>query len=49
MNSKYIAEESNKNAKKLEDLKVKAPTVIKIKNNEIVAYYEGTEIKNNLS
>ncbi|MDO4394805.1 MAG: hypothetical protein Q4C23_02335 [Mycoplasmatota bacterium] len=49
MNSKYIAEESNKNAKKLEDLKVKAPTVIKIKNNEIIAYYEGTEIKNNLS
>ena len=48
MNTKYISEISNKNAKKLEDLKVKAPTLIKIENHEIVKYYETSEITNNI-
>ena len=48
MNKKYVNNESNKNAKKLEDLKVKAPTLIKISNGEITKYYEGNEITNNL-
>ena len=47
-NKNYISEESNKSAKKLEDLKVKSPTVIKVSGEEIVAYYEGDEITNNL-
>lgn len=48
LNNKYVSEESNKSAKKLEDLKVKAPTVIKVSGEEIVTYYEGNEIINNL-
>ena len=48
MNAKYIGEISNKNAKKLEELKVKEPTLIKIKNHEIVKYYESSEITNNI-
>ena len=48
LNKNYISEESNKKAKKLEDLKVKAPTVVKISGEEIVAYYEGEEITNKL-
>ena len=48
MNKKYVNEESNKRAKTLEDLKVKAPTLIKISNGEIIKYYEGNEITNNL-
>ena len=48
LNKNYISEESNKSAKKLEDLKVKSPTVIKISGEEITAYYEGEEITNNL-
>lgn len=46
LNNKYVSEESNKNAKKLEELKVKASTVIKVSGEEIVAYYENDEIKN---
>ena len=46
LNNKYVSEESNKNAKKLEELKVKASTVIKISGEQIVAYYENDEIKN---
>ena len=48
MNLKYVSNESNKNAKTLEDLKVKAPTVIKIKDGKIEKYYEANEIVNNL-
>ena len=48
MNKKYVSTESNKNAKTLEELKVKAPTVIKIVGNEIKEYYEENEIINNL-
>ena len=46
LNNKYVSEESNKKAKKLEELKVKASTVIKISGEQIVAYYENDEIKN---
>lgn len=48
MNAKYVSDTSNKNAKTLEDLKVKAPTLIKIKGSEIKEYYEANEIVNNL-
>lgn len=48
LNKKYISEESNKSAKKLEDLKVKSPTVIKISGDEISEYYEKNEIITNL-
>ena len=48
MNLKYVSNESNKNAKTLEELKVKAPTVIKIKDGKIEKYYEANEIVNNL-
>ena len=46
LNNKYVSEERNKNAKKLEELKVKASTVVKISGEQIVAYYENDEIKN---
>lgn len=48
LNNKYISEESNKLAKNLADLKVKAPTLIKITGEIISAYYEGNEILDNL-
>ena len=48
LNNKYVSTESNKSAKKLEDLKVKAPTVIKINGEQISEYYEDNEIINNL-
>ena len=48
LNKKYVSNESNKSAKKLEELKVKAPTVIKVTGEEISAYYEENEIINNL-
>lgn len=48
LNKNYVSEESNKSAKKLEDLKVKASTVIKISGEQIVAYYENDEINNKL-
>ena len=48
LNKNYIAEESNKSAKNLNDLKVKAPTIIKVTGETISAYYEAEEIKNNL-
>ena len=49
MNSKYIGETSNKNAKNLDDLKVVTPTLIKISNGTISEYYEKEEITNKLS
>lgn len=48
LNNKYISEETNKSAKTLEDLKVKASTIIKISGDEIIEYYEDEEIINNL-
>jgi len=45
LNSNYVTdEESNKKAKKLEDLKVKNFTLIKIEADKIVEYYEENEI-----
>ena len=44
LNANYVSETSNKKAQKLADLKVKAPTVIKISNEKITMYYEGNEI-----
>ena len=44
LNKKYISEESNKNAKSLSELKVKAPTLIKVTGETIEVYYEGNEI-----
>lgn len=44
LNSRYVSETSNKNAKRLEDLQVKKDTVIKIVGDSIVKYYEGDEI-----
>ena len=46
LNNNYVSEESNKKAKTLADLKVKASTVIKISGEKIVAYYENDEIAN---
>lgn len=48
LNNKYVSDESNKSAKKLNELKVKSPTVIKISGETISAYYEGNEIINKL-
>ena len=48
LNSKYVSEETNKKAKKLEELKVKASTVIKVSGEQIVAYYENNEINDKL-
>lgn len=48
LNKNYVSEESNKLAKNLNELKIKAPTVIKVTGETISAYYEGEEIKNNL-
>jgi len=42
MNSKYIGEKENENAPtSLEDLKVLDPTIIKIKDGQVIEYYEG--------
>lgn len=51
LNSKYVTDEKgNKKAKKVEDLRVKNSTVIKIDNDKIVEYYEGSsEILDGLS
>jgi len=48
MNSKYVSEKSNKKAKKLEELKVASPTLIKISGKKITKYYEKNEILENL-
>ena len=48
LNSKYISDTSNKQAKNLEELKVKAPTLIKIVADQITEYYENDEIENKL-
>lgn len=48
LNKKYVSDESNKEAKTLEDLKVSKSTVIKINDGTIEEYYEKDEIVNNL-
>ena len=48
LNNKYVSKESNKEAKNLDELKVKAPTIIKVTGEKISAYYEGDEIKDKL-
>ena len=48
LNKNYVSEESNKKAKNLSSLKVKAPTVVKVSGDTIVAYYEDSEIINNI-
>lgn len=49
LNSNYVSEQSNKDAKTLSDLRVKAPTLIKIIGDEITEYYENDEIKDFLN
>ena len=42
LNSNYVSsDDGNRNATTLDDLKVVDPTLIKIENDKIVAYYEG--------
>lgn len=48
LNSNFVAEESNRDAKTLQELKVISPTLIKIIADEIVEYYESNEILTNL-
>lgn len=48
LNSRYVSDNSNKDAKTIADLKVKSPTVVKIIGEVITEYYEGNEIINNL-
>ena len=43
MNKKYSSDESNKNASKVEDLKLKEITLIKIKNGENILYLDDIE------
>lgn len=46
MNAKYIVEkDSNPEAKSLEDLKVIAPTIIKVNDGQITDYKEGDAVK----
>ena len=44
LNANYISETTNKKVQKLENLKVKASTIIKIEKGKVTAYYEGNEI-----
>jgi len=48
MNANYVSEESNSDAKTLEELKVTAPTLIKISGDSITEYYESDEIEEKL-
>lgn len=48
LNSNYVSENTNKKAKKLEDLKVKNHTLIKISADSISEYYEEDEISKKL-
>ena len=48
LNSNFLTEEGNRNAKTIDDLKVKVPTLIKISADNIIEYYESDEIKNKL-
>lgn len=43
LNSNYVSEDNgNPNAKGIEELKVKTPTLIQITNEQITGYYEGS-------
>ena len=48
LNKNYVSENGNRNAKKIENLKVKSSTVVKVSGDTIVAYYEDAEIISNL-
>ena len=48
MNANYVSDTSNKKAKKLSELKVISPTLIKITGGTITEYYEKEEITNKL-
>ena len=48
MNTNYVSDSSNKNAKTLEELKVVNHTLIKISDDMITEYYEGEEIINKI-
>ncbi len=49
LNDNYVSDTSNPNAKNLDDMKVKNPTIIKVVSNEINAYYEGEDEISNLN
>ncbi len=49
LNTNYVADTGNKSAKKLDELKVVAPTLIKVAGDTITEYYEKDEIKAKLS
>lgn len=49
LNANYVGESSNKEAISLEELKVVAPTLIKIQDSKIAEYYEGNEIADKLN
>lgn len=49
MNANYIAQSGNRSAKTIEEVKVVAPTLIKINDGVITEYYERDEIINKLS
>ncbi len=44
INESYLSENSNKKAKKASELKIKTPTLIKIKNGEIAKYFDTIEL-----
>ncbi len=44
INSKYISDKGNPNANNFEDLAIKVPTLIKIKNGKIVSYTEDMDV-----
>lgn len=48
LNSNYVSDATNKKAKKLEDLKVKSHTLIKVSADTIKEYYEEDEITKKL-
>jgi hypothetical protein len=47
-NQPYISETSNVNVSKINDLKIKGPTLIKIKNGSNVSYGEGKDVIKNI-
>ena len=43
LNSKYYSKEGNTNAKKIDELKISSPTLIKVSNHKISKYIEGKD------
>ena len=43
LNSKYYSKEGNTNAKKIDELKISSPTLIKVTNHKISKYIEGKD------